>query len=283
MTIKKIGVVGMGIMGSGIVQVVAQSGFAVVGVELDQGRADKAISKISGGLAKLVEKGKIDAKVKDATLANIRGTTDLAQMGECDLVIDAITENVHNKVELFRKLSKICRPEVVIASNTSSISITNLASVTDRPEKVVGMHFFNPVPVMKLLEIIRARQTSDETYQTAAAVGEKLGKKMVTVQDSPGFIVNRCLIPFLNEAIYTLAEGVGTPQDIDNAIKLGLNHPMGPLELADFVGLDTTLAVLEVFYQEFGDPKYRPCLLLKKYVEAGWLGRKSGRGFYNYS
>ncbi len=283
MTIQKIGVVGVGIMGSGIAQVAAQSGFKVVCEEVNIERLDKAVSKIEANLNKLVEKGKMDANTKAATMANLSKSNQLEGLADCDLVIEAITENTELKMELLQKLSKICKPEAILASNTSSISITKLAKATNRPDKVIGLHFFNPVPLMKLLEIIRAKQTSDATYQMAMEVGQKLNKNMVTSQDSPGFIVNRCLIPFINEAIFTLQEGVGTPQDIDSAIKLGLNHPMGPLELADFVGLDTTLAVLEVFYQEFGDPKYRPALLLKKYVEAGWLGRKSGRGFYNYS
>jgi 3-hydroxybutyryl-CoA dehydrogenase len=283
MSVQKIGVIGVGQMGSGIVQVAALSGFEVLACDRSEELNKKAQAGIQKQLAKLVEKGKLTEADKKAAEGKIKWTLSCNDFANSDLVIEAITEDVPAKEKLFGELDKICSPQTILATNTSSISITRLAAATKRPHQVIGMHFFNPVPVMKLLEVIRAVQTDDATYQTAVAVGEKLGKTVVTVKDSAAFIVNRTLLPFLNEAIFTLYEGIGSAEDIDKACKLGLNHPMGPLELCDFVGLDTLLAVLEVMYKEFGDSKYRACPLLRKYVEAGWLGRKVGRGFYKYS
>ncbi len=283
MSVQKIGVIGIGQMGSGIVQIAALAGFDVLACDQNEERNVKAKAGLGKSLSKLVEKGKLaEADAKNAD-AKVKWTLSLKDFADCDLVIEAITENPELKDQLFKDLDGICNPKTILATNTSSISITRLAAVTKRPHQVIGMHFFNPVPVMKLLEIIRAVQTDEATYQAALAVGEKLGKSVVTAKDSAAFIVNRTLLPFLNEAIFTLYESVGTAEDIDKAVKLGLNHPMGPLELCDFVGLDTLLAVLDVMYKEFGDPKYRACPLLRKYVEAGWYGRKVGRGFYKYN
>lgn len=282
MPIQKIGILGVGQMGSGIVQVAAQSGFDVLASDIDDVRNDKAKAKIEKSLNRLVDKEKITAADRDGVLGKIQWTNNVGDVAGQDLIIEAITENIEAKEKLFKSLDEICSEKTIFATNTSSISVTRLAAVTKRPHKVIGMHFFNPVPVMKLLEIIQAVQTDETTYEEARTAGEKMGKQVVTVKDSAAFIVNRTLLPFLNEAMFTLYEGIGTAEDIDKACKLGLNHPMGPLELADFVGLDTLLAVLDVMYQEFGDTKYRACPMLRKYVEAGWYGRKSGRGFYQY-
>ncbi len=282
MSVQKIGIIGVGQMGAGIVQVAALAGFEVLASDQTPQRNEKAAAGIKKQLAKLVEKGKLDAATQSAAEGRIKWSTNINDFKDIDLIIEAITENVSAKEALFKELDGLCSSKTILATNTSSISITGLAAATKRPHQVIGMHFFNPVPVMKLLEVIRAVQTDDATYQTAMAVGEKLGKSVVTAKDSAAFIVNRTLLPFLNEAIFTLYESVGTAEDIDKAVKLGLNHPMGPLELCDFVGLDTLLAVLDVMYKEFGDPKYRACIMLRKYVEAGWYGRKSGRGFYKY-
>jgi len=282
MSVQKIGVIGVGQMGSGIVQVAALAGLEVLACDRSEDLNKKALSGLQKQFGKLVEKQKLTDADKTAAEGRIKWTLNYSDFANVDLIIEAITEDVPAKEKLFSELDKICKPHTILATNTSSISITRLAAVTKRPEKVIGMHFFNPVPVMKLLEVIRAVQTDDETYRSAVAVGEKVGKTVVTAKDSAAFIVNRTLLPFLNEAIFTLYEGVGTAEDIDKACKLGLNHPMGPLELCDFVGLDTLLAVLDVMYKEFGDPKYRACPMLRKYVEAGWYGRKVGRGFYKY-
>jgi 3-hydroxybutyryl-CoA dehydrogenase len=281
-SIKTVGIVGAGQMGGGIAQVAAQAGFDVRLADATRELAEKGRAKVDATLAKLVEKGKLDAAARDATLGRIAAVAGPGELAACDLVIEAATENVDLKLKLFKQCDEALRPGAWLASNTSSISLTRLAAITTRPDKVVGLHFMNPVPVMKLVEIVRAVQTSDETYALAVAVATKMGKTVVTSNDAPGFLVNRMLIPMLCEAIFTLQEGVGTPEDIDQGAKLGLNHPMGPLELADLIGLDTVLFIAEVLHRDLGDSKYRAPTLLKNLVAAGWLGRKSGRGFYVY-
>lgn len=280
--IKSIGIVGAGQMGGGIAQVAAQSGYDVRLADATRELADKRRGKIEAALGKLVEKGKLDASAKDATIARITPVAGVAELSPCDLVIEAATENVELKLDVFKRCDQALRPGAWLASNTSSISLTKLAAATSRPDKVLGLHFMNPVPLMKLVEIVRAAQTSDETYALGVAVAQKMGKTVVTSNDAPGFLVNRMLIPMLCEAIFTLEGGVGSVQDIDEGAKLGLNHPMGPLELADLIGLDTVLFIAEVLHRDFGDSKYRAPTLLKNLVSAGWLGRKSGRGFYRY-
>ena len=279
---RHIGVVGAGQMGGGIAQVAADKGHKVVLVDVNQAVADKGKAKIAGSLDKLVQKGKLSGEARDGLLSRISPAGEYGALASCDFVVEAATENQELKRKIFADIDRALGDSTILATNTSSISITLLAAQTKRPERVVGMHFMNPVPVMKLVELIRGLQTSDATYQATVELAVSLGKEVVTARDVPGFIVNRLLIPFLNEACFTLAEGIGTPEDIDKGIKLGLNHPMGPFELADLIGLDTCLAIAEVLHRELGEDKYRPAPLLRNYVAAGWLGRKSGRGFYKY-
>ena len=282
MSVRKIGVVGAGQMGQGIAQVAAQVGIDVTIVDAAPDFATAGIGKIKKQLDRLVEKAKLDASARDATLAKLRAGGTPRDLVECDVVIEAAPEKEELKVALFKNLGEICRDDAILASNTSSISITKLAAASGRPDRVIGMHFMNPVPLMKLVEIVRGLPTSDATNETVTQLAQRLGKITIGARDIPGFIVNRMLIPLLNEACYGLYEGLGTAVDIDTGVKLGLNHPMGPLELADLIGLDTCLAIAEVLHRELGDDKYRPCPLLRQYVAAGWLGKKVGRGFYEY-
>jgi 3-hydroxybutyryl-CoA dehydrogenase len=279
---KNIVVIGGGTMGNGIAHTAAASGFDVSLVDVNESILQRAVSTITANLQRGVDKGKMTAEERDAVVGRIRPVTDIESITDADIVIEAIIENLAAKTQLFEKLDRITKPECILASNTSSISITKIAAATKRPEKVIGMHFMNPVPVMTLVEVIRGIATSDETWQKVEDLARRMGKTAIEVNDYPGFISNRVLMPMINEAIFTLYEGVATREAIDGVMKLGMNHPMGPLTLADFIGLDVCLAILRVLEQGFGDPKYRPCPLLVKMVDAGWLGRKSGRGFYEY-
>jgi 3-hydroxybutyryl-CoA dehydrogenase len=282
MKIEKVMVVGAGQMGSGIAQVCAQGGYQVYFNDLKPEFVERGLGVIQKNLSRQVEKGRMTEEEKQIVLQRLTASTDLNDAAVVDLVIEAATENMEIKSKIFVQLDQIAPPETILASNTSSLPITEIAAVTNRPEKVIGMHFMNPVPIMKLVEIIRGLATADEVYQAIKEMTVTLSKVPVEVNDFPGFVSNRILMPMINEAIYTLYEGVATIEDIDEVMKLGMNHPMGPLTLADFIGLDTCLYIMEVLHEGFGDDKYRPCPLLRKYVKAGWLGRKSGRGFYQY-
>jgi 3-hydroxybutyryl-CoA dehydrogenase len=281
MEIRRVGVIGAGTMGNGIAHVFARSGFSVVLCDVEQRFLDRALATIDKNLEREVAKGKIAAGEKSAALARIEAVTDRKKFSDCDFMIEAASEKFEIKSELFGELDRITRPEVILASNTSSISITKLAAQTKRPEKVIGMHFFNPVPMMKLVEVIRGLATSQETFAGVRDLSQKLEKTPVEVNDAPGFVSNRVLMPLLNEAMFAVMEGVATAEAVDEVFKLGMAHPMGPLTLADFIGLDVCLDIMRVLHSA-GDPKYRPCPLLIKMVDAGWLGRKSGRGFYLY-
>jgi 3-hydroxybutyryl-CoA dehydrogenase len=282
MNIQRIGVVGAGTMGNGIAHLFARSGYSIVLCDVEQRFLDRGVETIGKNLDREVAKNKITAEEKTTILKRIDGVVDRARLADCDFVIEAATEKFDIKSEIFRDLDRLCRPEIILASNTSSISITKLAALTKRPDKVIGMHFFNPVPVMKLVEVIRGLATSNETFQTVRDLALKLEKTPVEVNDAPGFVSNRVLMPLLNEAMYAVMEGVATPEAVDQVFKLGMAHPMGPLTLADFIGLDVCLDIMRVLQDGLGDPKYRPCPLLIKMVDAGWLVIKSGRGFYKY-
>ena len=283
MDIKTFGVIGAGQMGNGIAQVAAMSGLNVIMSDIKVEFCERGLATITKNLDRSVAKERISQEDRDAILGRIQTTVDLKGMSEADFVVEAATENEALKFQIFKDLDEICKPGVILSSNTSSIPIGRIAALTSRPEKVIGMHFMNPVPIMRLVEIIRGLATSDETFEITWELSKKFGKTPALANDFPGFIANRILLPMINEAVYSLYHGVGTKEDIDTVMKLGMNHPMGPLALADLIGLDTCLAIMETLYNGFKDSKYRPCPLLRKYVEAGWLGRKSGRGFYEYT
>ena len=282
MEIRKVGVVGCGLMGAGIVQVCAQSGYQVVTSEINDELLNKGLASINTTLTKNVDKGKLSQEDKDATLARIKGTTNTKDFADCDLMIEAVVENMDLKKKIFAELDKVCPKPAILGTNTSCLSIIEIAMATTRPEQVLGIHFFNPAPVMRLMEIVRTIATSDQTFEIGKGFGESLGKTVVAAQDAPGFIVNRLMIPFLLNAIRMLEAGVATREDIDTAVNLGLNHPMGPLALADLIGLDTVYSIANSIYEEFRDPQYAPPILMKRMLAAGWLGRKTGKGFYEY-
>ncbi len=283
MSTRTIGLVGAGTMGSGIAQAGALSGYDVTMQDISDEQVAKGIKSITKSLERLAARDKISSTDQSSALARIEGTTTLDDLAECDVVIEAATENMELKIAVFAQLDALCKSDTILASNTSSLSITRLAAATRRPDRVIGLHFFNPVPIMKLVEIVRALQTSDETFTEMDTLTRQLGKEPVSVQDSPGFVVNRMLVPMINEAIFVLHEGLASAEEIDTAMKLGANHPIGPLALADMIGIDVCLFVMEILHNDFADSKFRPCPLLKKMVNAGYLGRKSGRGFFHYS
>jgi 3-hydroxybutyryl-CoA dehydrogenase len=282
-SIRTVAVLGAGTMGNGIAHVFARSGYSVILRDVETSYLDRARDTIAQNLDREIKKGKIAEGDKSQILARIRATTDMSEIARSDFVVEAVPERLDLKLSVLRDADKLLRPEALLASNTSSISVTTLAAATSRPDRFIGMHFMNPVPVMVLVEVIRALQTSDETFQATMALCERLEKKPVAVNDAPGFVSNRVLMPLINEAAFTVMEGVATPEAVDAVMKLGMNHPMGPLELADFIGLDVCVNILDVLYNGFGDSKYRACPLLRKMVAAGWLGRKSGKGFYSYA